>query len=469
MWLGAADEATAPVAIKLFHPATPPERIDSEVEALARTSHRHIQRLLDISVDTAGRTSLVLERLHTPLARVVADRPELRLGEAVTMLAPLCEAVTELHRCGIAHGRIDASSVMLDDTGAPVLCRFGAAQLVGDFPAPPSESSLTPADENASEQLLGDRESLASLAETVLTRVHGDRTVLAWLTQQRFTPRGFAHELAERLYAAAPGEPITVPHTRASRGAPAHDIRAQFQPSGAPHSIESTGADAPREPAARSWWSDSVAAGLMPEWLEQWLDRMRADWLPTSSDSDAPGTIRHIIECTRQALTAVRHRVWLLAAAGCAAVVTAALLIALDGTHTADAANDQHTPAVSTPPQGTADTPEAHTTDALPESPLDAAHELLTRRQECLRSLSVLCLDTVHQPGSAAMEADRHRIRQQQQGHHSPTRTDWSLAELTLYDELGDGALIDATLNSATATLLLVRTDDGWRIRDLIE
>ena len=42
--------------------------------------------------------------------------------------AALATIVADLHHLGVAHGQIDASHVLLDDEGRPVLCGFGAAE-----------------------------------------------------------------------------------------------------------------------------------------------------------------------------------------------------------------------------------------------------------------------------------------------------------------------------------------------------
>lgn len=474
LWLGVQDAATAPVAIKLFHPATPLERLDSEVEVLGRAAHRHVQRLLDIATDAQGRTCLVLDRLGVSLARVLADRGRLGAGEAVTVLAPICDAVAELHRVGVAHGRVDAGSVLLDETGAPVLARFGAATLVGEFPHPPKPSSLTPAEQAANSSLAADREALARLSELVLRQSDDADTVLAWVQRQATAPPEFLAELAERLYALAPAAPLTIPSSPGRREEAPLAIRPSrdlLEP-------------APAEPADTADTAPSVPfQGLVPPWLDErisaWRDRFASEWLGDSSPRE---TILRMLG----ALKTVRPRVWVVAAGSAAALMLALLLT---GTGHAPDPEVSTEPTEPAPRVGSSNLPEAsqHRPAVLPDDPVEAARALLEHRERCFRELSVLCLEGVDQQNSAAMDADRREVIAAQQGSPPhPTagaRIDWNAAELTLVDELGDGVLIEAAVPPATAAptvgttqspsvslmLLLVRTEEGWRIRDVFE
>jgi hypothetical protein len=103
----------------------------------------------------------------------------------------------------------------------------------------------------------------------------------------------------------------------------------------------------------------------------------------------------------------------------------------------------------------------------LPEDPVEAAVLLLELRERCLRDLSLLCLDDVGQPDSAALTDDRMLIRDVQNGGEFPPGRILD-GELILVERLGDSALIDLPEGSDPASILLMRTADGWRIRDYI-
>jgi hypothetical protein len=105
--------------------------------------------------------------------------------------------------------------------------------------------------------------------------------------------------------------------------------------------------------------------------------------------------------------------------------------------------------------------------DELPEDPLEAAVVLLALRERCLRDLSLLCLDDVGQPDSAALTDDRMLIRAVEDGGEFPP--DGILdGDLVLVERLGDSVLIDLPEGSDPASVLLMRTADGWRIRDYL-
>lgn len=472
VWLGASDADTERVAIKLFHASTPVGLIDLEVEALARVSHRHAQRLIDISVDPQGRACLVLERLGPSLSRVLADRTALAVGEAVTVLAPVSLAVAELHRVGVAHGRIDAGSVLFDVSGAPVLAGFGSAALVGDAPHPPRLSGLTPVEAAANESLAADREALARLAQHVLSRVDGDRSVGSWVRQLPTYPPSFPEELAERLFSAGPAVPLALGSPIGAESASALTVRDTFR---LDEATPNSGAqDAAAGPAAASGDGDPLpfaVTALLPPWLDSWIGRMRTEWLGDVSPGDLAARAANLF-------ATVRKRTLIAAIGGLAALAAAIIVVVAEPAPGID--TDSAATEAAAPPTADEAT-EPHSSrwrpDVSPE-PLAAAGELLERRERCLRDLSLACLNEAHQPRSAAMDADTHRIRQRQHDHAAPPAIDWSSAELELIDELGDGALIAATIEAdgaaastvpVTATLLLVRTGDGWRIRDLIE
>lgn len=487
VWLGAADAAATPTAIKLFHPGTPLIRVDTEVEALGRVSHRHVQRLLDISVDPSGRTCLVLARLGPSLARVLADRDRLAAGEAVTMLAPVCEALNELHRVGVAHGRLDAGSILFDATGAPVLTCFGGAVLVGDIPHPPKPSSLTPAQQDRDDDLAHDRESLATLAEQVLGRIDGNSSVRDWLATRPATTGEFAAELAERLHSSAPAAPVALPRgdtARAVSRAGESTLAMRSRPARGTPDERDTADDAPStggHDEATRWFGGTAIGSLLPPWLAErfshWLARKRTEWFGEHASVDTLGVARAAASRVRSALRHVRPRVWVVAAAGVLAVIVAIVVVGADASPPAEAQPGPAETAVEPSHEPSRAPSEPAVVDRA-HDPVTAARILLDRREQCFRELSVLCLDDTDQAGSAAMEADRHTIRELEQGAAHPDRLDWSDAELALIDQLGDGVLVDASLQPIsgqpgaqprTATLLLVRTDEGWRIRDLIE
>ncbi|MBX3094114.1 MAG: protein kinase [Cryobacterium sp.] len=465
VWLGATratDAAAAPVAIKLFHPGVPLTRIDTEVEALGRASHRHLQRLVDLSLDPDGRACLVLERLGTSLAKVLGTRGRLAMGEAVTALAPVALAVGELHRVGIAHGRIDAGSILFDHSGAPVLSCFGDATLVGEFPHPPASSSLTPAEAASQPMLRADRQQLASLTQSVLERTDDAGQMLGWVRQQSDGLPDFAAELVDRLFSSASATPVALTEAVERVQPRPLELRDSWSVAiGAQVAEDSASQEAGRAESLARLLNDLRTAVHLPEWLDSMLD----GWL---------GTVRarEWVARGRAAVATVRKPVWVAAALGSIALVISATVLG-GGAPSAEQPVTGSTSSVLAPTSAPVPTEPAglHDTD-----PVAAARALLMLRDSCIRALSVLCLDHVNQPGSAAMDADRQHIRQHQQGVAPIEARDWAAAEIVLIEEFGDGALLDLVLEGvvavgvepAIASLLLVRTETGWLIRDLV-
>jgi hypothetical protein len=107
------------------------------------------------------------------------------------------------------------------------------------------------------------------------------------------------------------------------------------------------------------------------------------------------------------------------------------------------------------------------------DDPIAAAAVLLAVRDECLRSASLLCLDGVVQPGSSAEATDRAAVSIIQGGGEPPTPI--AAPRLELVERLGDSALVSLGRAEAggagetgPASLLLMKGEAGWRIRDYL-
>ncbi len=129
--------------------------------------------------------------------------------------------------------------------------------------------------------------------------------------------------------------------------------------------------------------------------------------------------------------------------------------------------------AVSVPTGGSAQrlTPTAAPTVALEgpvyeDDPVAAFGDLVQARNSCIRDLSILCLDTVLQAGSAAMDADAALIRSIERGDGSTELVD--PVEVRLAERMGDAALLTFEADSEPASVLLVKTEAGWRIRSYV-
>jgi hypothetical protein len=104
----------------------------------------------------------------------------------------------------------------------------------------------------------------------------------------------------------------------------------------------------------------------------------------------------------------------------------------------------------------------------LPDDPLLASTVLLKARVNCIRDLSILCLDNVDEASSAAFASDAALIQQVQGGGEIPTSAALEAGQLALTERLGDTALIGLGNAGSAASILVIKTRAGWRIRDYL-
>jgi hypothetical protein len=385
-----------------------------EIEALERAAGEHVVALDDVSADERE-TVLVLERLpNGTLAELLERRSGLDAGEVVTILAPIAATIDRIHAAGVAHGRLSLASVCFRQDGAPTLIGFGGAQLF-DAGSPEVVLETRPG-------VIADRAAMRDIARIVLERVAGGRAAVA-----RSLAAGVADaspaELARRLFDFATAAPV------------------RFQDDEG--DVVATRVGQPREPEP----VEPTAASALPPWITALL----------------PDGVRDRVEEHAARLVAVwsgweprRRRLALGALAGVfTTLVAVALVPAAPAGPTAAGVTPSPTAVIGDEP-------------TLPDDPVAAATVLLTARDRCLRDLSLLCLDQVVQPDSAAHADDMALIRAVQTGAEFPDGAILDGAPV-LVERLGDAALLDLPPGSEPASVLLMRTADGWRIRDYLD
>jgi hypothetical protein len=477
VFLGVGDAAEPPaaVAIKLFHSSTDTHSIASEVAVLAQATSAHCVRLLDFSTDNDGHAILVLSRAQRgSVARLLALRQRIEVGEAVTIVAPIAGVVDDLAVAGIVHSRISAATVHFGDRGEPVLLGFGHGQVL-DSPA-----------KRASGALEIDRERLAVFASFVLAAVQPDddsgtaspgvERLVEWIeTSPRPLPPGFAAELQSRLFDLGPASAVSF-EPRGPRG----HSSAQRAHSTSPAVRRAPGVPAaPEAPAASasglSRWVD-VALGASP--LAPLRSRLQA-----ALRTRLPAAVR-----------AVRPRFWVTVAISVLALLVA-VLVAPRGVDVADAPGASTTEPGSPaegddPAAGAASTPGASgepvagepengdVASGLPEDPLAALPLLLVERARCFADLSALCLAEVDQTDSAISTEDTALILQPQSAAKNTAdgaavvngralEEPFEMPEGALVERLGDAALVQFTTNGKPASVLMIRTEAGWRLREI--
>jgi len=89
------------------------------LEALLIGAGPHLEAVLDVGSAANGDLLVVLAAPAAHLTPLLEASDGLTPGEAVTVLAPLAQALARMHRAGVAHGGIRPGAVVLDADGSP--------------------------------------------------------------------------------------------------------------------------------------------------------------------------------------------------------------------------------------------------------------------------------------------------------------------------------------------------------------
>ena len=447
------DVAARTVALKVF-PASDIGWATAmrECAALERARGEHVVDLLDLDADHET-IRLIFERLpRGDLAELLRVRARLDAGEAVTLLAPIAVTLLRLHAAGVAHGGLSARTVLFRDDGSPTLIGFSGAEL---FEVGAPEVVLEQVD-----AVRRDRAAARALAVIVLGRVAGGRARAARelhddidaCDEELVLPT-----LAARLFEVAAAVPVRFAADSSDDGRPESDAAVtgpRIVPVGT--AIVESGAERAGIAAA--------LARLVPEpVLQRVLDTMGRS--PAAPVVTAAGDA---VRSRWLSWSPGRRRMVLAAGAAVVTVGVVTAVVPSGTTNTASAQPGRSTPSASAP----ADTGAADDPVVTGDDPLAASGALVTARDRCLSSLSVICLDRVDEAGSSALDGDRAAIRAAQQGGELPdplerAGTGAGRAAPVLIERLGDSALVRLG-DAASASLLLVKGEAGWRIRDVV-
>jgi len=453
--------ATAPdgQVVELVHafPGADPRAVAAEEAAgwaTAAVEHRHVSPVVDLFHTAEGRLVVVQPPAEVGLDAWLADRGALEAGEAVTILLPILDAVAAATRAGVIIDRLDPADVVIDAEGAPVLARVRPRA-----DAPPTTSEHAVAAEPG-------RKTSASVArafaEDVASRLEPSSPSLAPALGLLPSAAGI-DDLVEVVHDLAPARPL--PTTTGLRARPVGPVR----PDGA-------------EPVDRPAW-----LALLPE--SAVLDGLLGWW---SDRSRMSATAR---------LTTVRPRYWALAAIVAASVGVA--VVALPGGASRGGEADPGTaaapptarelppaPAAQGPsptagsgagevavderdaPGAEADAAEGEGAHRKPvegvlrgDDVLAAARVLVEARNACLREPAPSCLAATTQPGSPLAGRDAQLLADPSVVTGEPT----PLVVVAELQRLGDTVLLDATgPDDRPASVLMVRTEAGWRVRDVV-
>jgi hypothetical protein len=402
----------------------------AEIEALQATRSEHVLRLLEVLQPSAGRMrksggpppALLLE--HAPggdLTTLLDRRDSIRAGEASTILLSVAQGLDALHRGGWAHGALTAHCVVFRRDGCPAIASLENARPV------------------TIRSVYDDRSAFLQLAERVsgsIAHGEGDRMLV--------TVRGALGEsgwdgVARALIAVAEPEAVLLPFRPAEAAPPeAASGRREMFPLGTfidGHPIAAIG-------------------GSLREWA--------------------------------------RSRKKLIALA-VAPLVAAAVVLALlpgEGDPGRSGAPQSSVPASSAPsasPPVEASTPMAAEASAKPASvsdagdesddPVRAAEVLLGARHACFAVKRPVphCLEGSVQAASplflsdaAAMGAKGAAAERDLRGFRLGLVQRWGDAALiSVTPPPGDAVSGERSAKSEPASLLMIRNEAGWRLREV--
>lgn len=462
-WVHLARGDDGPVVVKAY-----PERASdcaaALVECLCAVSSPHVVRVLDVAVAERRPVCVILERLEGALlSEWLRLRDDIDAGEAVTVCVGLVRAVSAVHEAGWSHGSLSAARVRFDAAGCPVLLGFGRARRA-------TAAGLTEdwaAVSTIAQRVLG-AVVLGGVERGSLERV---TAAFARLEASGDPTAGIGAELKavaaleEALFALGPVAPIAPAGERAD----SPDDRAHHVHRARPVERNELGEDPGRSVAhaavrGRRPTSSALGAALVTA-------------MEHGVASRAGERIRVFARARRRPI---------LIAVSAAAAITCALLVVVPDhpSGRAETARPPTTPvgtsapwtaATGTPrasaaPTSTSarSTPAPIAGAAVDEGAVRAASRLLAERSRCIARDALQCLSGVDQLDSPIASADSVLITG---GGDAPAVP--AASRLSLVETLGDAAVVaiapESLQTTKPASLLLVRTEAGWRLRALFE
>ena len=134
VWLVHPTAGGTPLALKVpeGEVGTGIRQLDHELRAIGELRHDHMVRPRGV-VETDQGPGLLSD--YCPggsLGTLVRSVGPLPLGQVVTTLVPVAQALGELHACGVVHGDVAPGNVLYGMDGRPALADLGCARILGD-------------------------------------------------------------------------------------------------------------------------------------------------------------------------------------------------------------------------------------------------------------------------------------------------------------------------------------------------
>jgi len=132
VWL-VEDGQGAQAALKLPDRSAeaPAELLDVELRALGELRHEHVVRPLGVVTTDRGPGLLSEYQAGGSLGSLVRAAGPLPVGQVVTVLVPVAQALQALHGHGVVHGDLSPGNILFDVQGRPALSDLGSSRLLG--------------------------------------------------------------------------------------------------------------------------------------------------------------------------------------------------------------------------------------------------------------------------------------------------------------------------------------------------
>lgn len=116
-----------------------------EVRLLSGLDHEHIIKVhgvVELAGSFDGGLGVVMDyAAGGSLGQLVSSRGRLDVGETVTILTPLAQALAYLHRHGMTHSDVSPGNVLFTAQGKPLLSDMGISRAVGDAAGVPESGT----------------------------------------------------------------------------------------------------------------------------------------------------------------------------------------------------------------------------------------------------------------------------------------------------------------------------------------
>jgi len=477
------------VVLRVYDRSADDAAIATEIHAMEHDPTGTVPRLLDIATLSDGRACLIVERIGGRTLASMLDGARLSPGQVVTALAPLLVAVRELGRNGVVHGRLAPSDVLVDDAGRPRLIGLGALERT-DAAVPALER--TERGRRAHAALVALMEAVADASVAPVRFGSPIDLARGMLTDRPFAPDYEAIERA--LFAVADPVPLVVAPRTSPVGSlpsrvPGSVVRADgIRRDATTGSVEfRSGADPSRvalaDPAVPPAASRRNAARRLAELAQ--LPGI-ADGLDGAFDEGVGAAAR------RRIRNWVGRRRAVLASA--AFVGAGALVVLLTAVPPATAGDAD--PRVAAPSASPAGTPTATASDAPTDAasrdaaaiaegvegvegvgaaeggagvldgtdPAHVAAALLEIRAGCLAGRDLACVASYAQAGAPIEARDLAAIAADQPVASGPA----DLSGISVTADLGDAVVLSVpgVGEREPASLLMMRSEAGWRLRE---